>query len=359
MSVPRKTQISRLPFLDWTRGFAAVVMLQGHVFHSFTRNDLRDTSPYVLSQFVGGLPPAVFLFLAGVTLAFLMDSRERQGLAATGRVVAALRRAGYLFGMAFLFRVQLWMFAWGQSSWTDLFKVDILNCMGVAVAVLSLMAVFPTAERARLCVVLGAAIAAASPVVSQLDWTGVPALIRDYLAPDYRYFSFFPWAAFLAFGVGGGSILRMLSADQLNRAMQWTAMIGVVLIFGGQYFSGIPYSLYAKADFWLDSPALVFIKLGITMLILAFAYLWMQTYAASSWSWISQLGTTSLLVYWVHIELVYGRWFGSWKESLGLPQSTAAVVAVVLLMLGLSVARTRLKKWDWGRLQPAAQSVEP
>ena len=67
----------RLPYLDWLRGVAAIIMLQGHVFHSFLRNDLRPGGPYLMSQFAGGMPPAVFLFLLGVTFAFLMDSQER------------------------------------------------------------------------------------------------------------------------------------------------------------------------------------------------------------------------------------------------------------------------------------------
>ena len=86
----------RLAFIDWTRGLAAVVMLQGHTFHSFTRNDLRDKGPYVFSQFLGGLPPALFLFLTGITFAFLMNSKEKQGAGAWRRVVAALKRSRYL-----------------------------------------------------------------------------------------------------------------------------------------------------------------------------------------------------------------------------------------------------------------------
>src|SRR5208337_3764577 len=81
------TSGKRLAFLDWTRGFAACIMLQGHVFQSFAHKDLRSDSPYVLSQFFGGLTPAVFLFVTGVTLAFLMDSQSRQppSARATGR----------------------------------------------------------------------------------------------------------------------------------------------------------------------------------------------------------------------------------------------------------------------------------
>src|ERR1039457_2231751 len=105
-----KTSSYRLEYLDWVRGIGAVIMLQGHVFHSFLRPELKTTGAYTLSQFVGGMPPALFLFLTGITLAFLMDSIERKGLAPRRRVLESLRRAGYLFFLAFALRLQLWVF---------------------------------------------------------------------------------------------------------------------------------------------------------------------------------------------------------------------------------------------------------
>jgi hypothetical protein len=55
------------------------------------------------------------------------------------------------------------------------------------------------------------------------------------------------------------------------------------------------------------------------------------------------LGTTSLLVYWVHIELVYGRWFGFWKQSLTVSGVVAFSAVLVAAMTLLSVLRTRGK----------------
>src|SRR5260370_21985634 len=125
--MPKSKNTSRLQFLDWVRGFGAVIMLQGHTYHSFLRQDLRTSSTFILSDFLGGLPSAIFLFLTGVTLAFIMDSRERQGVAAPGRLLASLRRARYILGLAFLVRLQLWLFAWPGIPWTDLVSVDVLN----------------------------------------------------------------------------------------------------------------------------------------------------------------------------------------------------------------------------------------
>ncbi len=342
---PAKDATSRLAFLDWTRGLAAIIMLQGHVFHSFTKLELRNGGAYTLSQFIGGMPPAVFLFLTGMTLAFLMESRERKGEPSGMRVVSGLRRAGYLLAIAFLFRFQLWFTGQPQSRWQELFRVDILNCMGLAIAAMSVMAVFRTADRVRLCAVAGLGIAAASPFVSQFDWAKAPAILRSYLAPDYQFFGFFPWAAFVAFGVSAGSIVRLVGKDQLERAVQWAALLGLGLILGGQYCSTLPYSIYPKTEFWLNSPLLIGIKLGVILLMLSGAYLWTQYGAAPGWSWVRQFGTTSLLVYWAHTELVYGRWLYFWKESLSTGQVLLATAGVILLMLTLSSMRTNWSAW--------------
>ncbi len=52
--------------------------------------------------------------------------------------------------------------------------------------------------------------------------------------------------------------------------------------------------------------------------------------AGPGWSIFRQFGTTSLLVYWVHIELVYGRWFGIWKQALSTSQVMAFTAALLV-----------------------------
>ena len=341
-----KTSLYRLEYLDWVRGIGAVIMLQGHVFHSFLRPELKTTRAYTLSQFVGGMPPALFLFLTGVTLAFLMDSIERKGMAPRERVRQSLRRAGYLFFLAFAFRLQLWVFTGFPAPWQGVFKVDVLNCMGISIALLSVMALFKTAERIRLCALLGLGIALLSPVISQMDWSGVPWIVRNYIIPDYNGFGIFPWGAYLAFGVSAGSVIRAIPRDATGRCMQWAALLGGALILVCQYMANSPFTIYAKSEFWLNSPAQVLTKVGVLFLMVSFAFLWTRYGAGEGWSWIRQFGVTSLLVYWVHIELVYGH--ASWllKDNLTVPQTAFAAVAVILLMLAISTMKTHREKWQ-------------
>ncbi len=332
----------RVTFIDWLRGLAAVIMLQGHTFDAFTRPEDRSGAWFTYSQFFGGEAAAIFLFLTGATYGMGMNRREHMPPGA--RVWQALKRARFLFILAILFRFQGWMFAWGSSPWTDLLKVDILNVMGVTAAMISLLALANGVHRVRWAVFAGAAIAALSPVMSALDTSGIPAPIRDYLVPSASTFSVFPWGAFLAFGVGVGSLIPLVERGGWNRVMQWSALLGFGLVFSGRYFADLPFSVYAQSEFWLNSPALVACKLGIALLLGSFAYLWCEYLAAGGWSWVRQLGTTSLLVYWVHVDVEYGPWFAKYRQHLSVPQVLISALVLIVCMIGLSVAFTRLRK---------------
>lgn len=346
----------RLGFIDWTRGLAAVVMIQGHTFDSFTRTDLRPKSAFMLSQFLGGMPPAIFLFLTGITFAFLMDSQERRGGSGWERIFAALKRSRYLFLIAILFRIQLYVFGFPTSPAGELLKVDILNCMGLAMLIFAPMAVFTTKERIRLCTVLGLVIACLAPVVSMIDASAVPWLVRAYFFPSYNYFGFFPWASFLAFGMVAGSIIRSIKHEDLGRAMLWFLTIGIGLAVFAHQFGNMSYSIYQKSDFWLNSPALILIKLGVVLAMLALAWLWVNLAAPQRWSLFRQLGTTSLIVYWVHIELVYGRWFGIWKEALSVGQVLVFTAVLLAAMVLISFGQIRAKGiWAMLKSSPVPQ----
>lgn len=345
-----RASVNRLQYLDWVRGLGAAIMLQGHVFDSYLRSDLRPGPAYMWSQFAGGMPPAIFLFLTGVTYAFLMDSSERKGMAPRRRVWTALGRSGYLFFLAFAFRAFEFISGYPVSTWYDFQRVDILNCMGFAIAALSFLAAFRTAQRARAAFGIALGIAFASPLISQVDWSVLPWQVRAYLIPDHRFFGFFPWGAYLAFGIAAGSALRVIRAEKLARAMQWTALAAAAAIVCCHYFANSSLTIYAASDYWLNSPAQVLTKQSVTLVLLAFAFLWTQRLAPGGWSWLRQFGTTSLLVYWVHIELVYGRWLWFLKENLDVAHTIVAALAIMLLMLGISVVKTRrVEIWKWLR----------
>src|SRR5262245_16101852 len=193
------------------RGLAILLMIQCHTFNSWTLDEARQTGAYVLTQFVGGMAAPLFLFMAGMTLGFYMD---RPGSNWYGSV----RRGAYVLGIAILFRL---INGARRFEWAEMSKVDILNCMGVAMLAFSVIALCDARCRAHAAAAGAVAIAAFSPVVANLDWGGAPALLHDYIAPvpGSGRFAFFPNASYVGFGLATGTLVRRCPQESFDRLM--------------------------------------------------------------------------------------------------------------------------------------------
>ena len=99
-------------------------------------------------------------------------------------------------------------------------------------------------------------------------------------------------------------------------------------------------------------------RIGMLLMICLLAYAWTVWALPTVGAWavrfnpLIQLGKTSLLVYWVHIEFVYGRFSLLPKRTVGIGTATRGLIEIFLFMLILSIARTRFdwKKIDWSRI---------
>jgi fucose 4-O-acetylase-like acetyltransferase len=56
------------------------------------------------------------------------------------------------------------------------------------------------------------------------------------------------------------------------------------------------------------------------------------------------LGRNSLIVYWVHLMLVYGNRTKRFHAGLGISATSIAALLVIALMVGLSVVWPEIKK---------------
>jgi hypothetical protein len=69
--------------------------------------------------------------------------------------------------------------------------------------------------------------------------------------------------------------------------------------------------------------------------------------ATRGFSPLIQLGQTSLLVYWVHIEFVYGRFSLLPKRAESIWGASRGLLEIFVFMLLLSLIRTGI---DWKRI---------
>src|SRR5438093_6281094 len=325
------------------RGLAVVIMLQGHVLDGWVRPQDRTGEWFWLSQFLGGLPAPIFLFLAGVSLAMVLDRMRSRGASSGELAGDVLRRGGWILVLAYAFRLGQFLVWYPASHWADVFRVDTLNCIAASMVVIGLLSVvFKT--RRRNIIAMGVATAAfvfVTPWVYPLR-ANLPALVLSYLNSNGHpwYFSLFPWAAFALAGITFGyALLEARARTGELKFFQGVAVTGVGAYAVGAAMSLFPILEYGFFDYSLTGPPYFFVRLGWVLLIVYGAYKWSTRETSGGWSPIIVLGQASLLVYWVHIEIVYGRPLHHYAQALPLRDAVKHLLWLVPLMVGFAMIR--------------------
>jgi uncharacterized membrane protein len=351
----------RLAYIDWMRGLACILMFQTHCYDSWLNAEARKTTFFMWSQLGGTLPAPLFLFLAGVSFALVTDKLRLKGISPNKIAGTTIRRGAEILGLGLLFRLQEYVIAWGWAPWSDLLRVDILNTIGVSMMLMGaicwiVLRAGPSYPRQ----VLGTTGATTALLISLLTppvWTTwrphwLPWPIESYIdgvhnlgRPQSWLFPIFPWTAFAFAGLAVGFVLLSDWARQREAAVFATVGVaGIGLIYLARWADSRPERIYSVYDFWHTSPNFFLIRVGLLLAILAATYAWCRWGAGQlGFSPLLQLGQTSLLVYWVHIEFVYGRLSIVRKHAVGIRTASVGLLAIFLAMLLLSIWRTRVK----------------
>lgn len=343
------------------RGLACVLMFQTHCYDAWLTPETRQSKFFMYSQLGGTLPAPLFLFLAGISFALVTERLRQKGLAPGAIARTTIRRGAEIFALGLLFRLQEYLIAWGWAPWSDLFRVDILNTIGVSMMLMGVLCwiVLRIARKASgwglaaTACLTGMGISLLTPVLWtswRPDW--LPWPLESYVngvhnlgEPQAWLFPIFPWSAFAFVGLAVGFALQSERIHEHETpAFLLTVVAGGVLIEGARWLDSQPLTLYSNYDFWHTSPNFFLIRVGLLLVILSSSYAWCR-WGLGQWGFspMIQLGQTSLLVYWVHIELVYGRFSILTKHAQSIRGASAGLLMIFLMMLGLSLMRTKLK----------------
>jgi uncharacterized membrane protein len=345
---PTPSPTTRRGYLDWARGLAVLIMIQAHLLDSWTRFDARASWTFDWAMIVAGFGAPMFLSLAGTSVALSAGSKWRRSGDVRAAARAVMRRGVWIFFLAFVFRVQAWILGWGAPR--TLLKVDILNIMGPSIVAAAAVWGAFTSTRAR-CIAWGVTalgIAFLTPIVQSTPiFDALPNPIEAYLRamPGLSNFFLFPWSGFVFAGAIVGALLdQARTPEEEFRLNGWLFAAGGCLSVAAFAASFLP-TLYAGSEFWSTSPAYFLLRTGILILLIPTAYVWQKVVIRSSWSPIQQLGRTSLFIYWIHVEMVYGLMSLRIHKTLTHPQAWVAYVLFTVFMLACSLAKDRVVRW--------------
>ena len=340
---------ARRTYLDVLRGVAVLVMIEAHVIDSWTRVADRRSRAFGESLILGGFGAPLFLFLAGVAVAMSAGSKARRTGDSRAAVRAVQRRGLEIFLLAFVFRFQA--FVLGHSpAWTML-KVDILNIMGPSIVLAATLWGGFRTSTARIIAFAAATVTVvwATPFIRQAQSLAVLSdSLEGYLRPipNLTNFTFFPWMAFVTMGALTGVILDAARSAEADRRANLAFAGGGVLMAWAAYKASFLPALGAPSSFWTTSASFFFIRLGLIVAALGLAYLWEQRPTSGRrWSPLQVLGRSSLFVYWIHVELVYGLISRPLHGAFSLQGVWVALILFWCLMLAVTAGKDRAMKW--------------
>jgi uncharacterized membrane protein len=339
----------RRTYLDVLRGVAVLVMIEAHVIDSWTRVADRRTHAFGNSLILGGFGAPLFLFMAGIAVAMSAGSKARRMGDTTAAVRMVQRRGLEILLLAFVFRFQ--SFVLSHSPAWGLLKVDILNIMGPSIILAAtLWGVFRT-PRARIVAfaVATVLIVWTTPIIRLSPTLGALSdPLEAYLRPvaGLTNFTFFPWMAFVTAGAVVGVILDVTRTPGADRRVNLGFAGGGLLAAYAAYRSSFLPPLWVHSSFWTTSASFFFIRLGVMVAALGFAYLWEQRPAAGRrWSPMQLLGRSSLFIYWIHVELVYGMISHPLHGAFSLRGAWIGLLLFWPLMVAAAVWKDRATKW--------------
>jgi hypothetical protein len=264
---------------------------------------------------------------------------------AAARAVAL--RGLEILALALVFRIQAFFLGWSHR-WLDLLKVDILNVMGPSIAVAALLWRLGSSVRSRAVIfaIATAATAFVTPLIRTLPPGWLPQPLYAYIVPvpGLTNFVFFPWTALVFAGACVGVFIDAGQASEADLLMHRRLAAGGAIVSVAAFAASYLPTAFAGSHFWTTSPAYLFLRSGVTTFAVAASHAWIKSRESAHWSPLIQLGRTSLFIYWIHVELVYGLISRPWHRALTLFEAFLAYVIFCVLMLACSIAKERIAR---------------
>ncbi len=309
----------------------ALAMVQGHFTDALLTKAVQAQPWYVFQQMFHGSTAPGFLFASGFVAGL---PRAPLSLRASLR---RSRRLLFVFGVGYFLHLPYFSF-WktvGAASPAEralLFACDALQVIAATQLFVLVLQWVAGRHWTRWAGALAFAVIAATPLV----WSsGLSARLPEALAPwldesTGSRFPAFPFAAFVLAGTLAGATLGRAEPQRRHRReVAWglgLVAIGVVL----------ERALSGRVDYWGASPAYAFVRLGGLLLLLRLVEAAASAGVPGTRA-LALLGHETLLVYVLHLTLLFGGVFGDspltrWHAQMG-PLGALGVLLVLLPIL--------------------------
>jgi len=330
----------RFKFLDLLKGYAVIMMIQGHTISAVLVPEAKETAFYQFLHILRGLTAPAFLIASGCGLAFSI-SRKREAnplkvLLYRMMKIFPILVIGYFLHLPRFSLYQLLT----QSSRQEIiqfFQCDILQTIGWSVIILQIFLTFIRDRRLIIFFTITGLLSVLYFTPQVNNWVSSPNFFTQLLTPNFgSNFPLFPFSAYLLLGFFFGlefyELQKRTGIKNINRAI---FVIGLVFFSASFFIKNSNFSLFL----FRTGSLILFMSLFLTF----------ERVKNRIVSFFVVIGQESLLIYFVHLIIVYGSALNKgfihyWKENLNTELSIVLANALIVVMLGMGYLWHSLKE---------------
>lgn len=355
---------SRALYIDLLKGLALVVMIEVHVFNSLLLPEIKQAWWFNYLHFINGLVAPTFTFTSGMVFVLTM-SKGVGDLRKFGKDFwKRLSRIGMVFLAAYSLHIPFFSLSkiWNNATFANLnslFTVDVLQAIASGLLVLLIARMVFTNNKTffNFSGVMTLLILLLGPFAWKIDFTHhIPLFFANYLNRMHgSQFPIFPWWGFIFSGayIAKYYIAARDSNNERNFANK-LIIVGISFFFAGVLMINVllPENLASI----IPHPFFFIERLGVIMALLGGGWYFLHNKPTSK-SILLDVSRESLLVYWLHLQLLYrdvilGKSLAFiYDDKLNVIEASIVTIIMVALMMVIAKGWGTLKQKNpqWAR----------
>ena len=352
---------SRLDFIDLHKGIVLLIMIEVHVFNSMLIPEIRGAGWFSVINFINGLVAPSFIFVSGFAFSFSSPEKVQELKRFRTLFWKQLSRLLLIIVAGYSLRVPFSLAeAIAKSKANELSPfliVDVLQCIGAGLLFLMFWRMVIKNDKILTGVLVGLIVLIL--IISPYIWNAelgnyLPYFVANYFTNKYgSLFPILPWLSFMLMGYIFGYYFTIARKSEKTRDyFRLLYYISLVLIFVGHL------TVTTISPFHIEMP-----KPNIFFFIMRLGYILFLFSVCKSItdkfdlkiSFILNISRASLLVYWLHLILMFG-YFWKGQSLVGIVGTSLDIPKALLMTLGLIIVMVFIAN-NWSKVKIKKQEL--